>query len=198
MADEVGPEFLTRTLVGSRNYRDAVEGILERNDAWWCDDKRTPDVVETCQQQIDAAYTRALEELEALQGPDPGQWQWGRAHVARAEHRPFSRVKALAPLFELRAPVGGDTYTVNVGRVNLRADSTTGERYLNEHGPSLRALYDLQDPSRSRLMHSSGQSGLFLSKHYHDFVTPWAAVDYVPVWTPSGRDGATLTLLPAR
>ncbi len=198
LADEVGPEFLARTMVGSRNHRDAIEGILERNDAWWCDDKRTPDVTESCQQQIDAALTRALEELEALQGPDPSKWQWGSAHVARAEHRPFSRIKALSPLFELRTPVGGDTYTVNVARVNLRADSTTGERYLNEHGPSLRALYDLKDPSQSRIMHSSGQSGIALSRHYHDFLPRWAAVDYVPVWMPAGQGGATLTLRPAR
>jgi penicillin amidase len=198
LADEVGPDFLQRTLVGSRNFRDAVEGILERNDAWWCDDKRTPELSESCQQQVDAALTRALEELEALQGPDPSKWQWGNAHVARAEHRPFSRVKALSPLFELRTPVGGDTYTVNVARVNLRADSTTGERYLNEHGPSLRALYDLKDPSQSRIMHSSGQSGIPLSRHYHDFLPRWAAVDYVPVWMPAGQGGATLTLRPAR
>lgn len=198
LADEVGPEFLGRTMVGSRNYRDAVEGILARDDAWWCDDKRTPQVTESCQDQVDAAFHKTLEELEALQGPDPARWQWGLAHQARAEHRPFSRVKALAPLFELRAPVGGDTYTVNVSRVSLRADATTGERYLNEHGPSLRALYDLHDPSRSRVMHSSGQSGIVLSRHYHDFLERWAKVDYVPLWAPPQAQGPTLRLEPAR
>lgn len=198
LADEVGPELLERTMVGSRNYRDAVEGILARDDAWWCDDKRTPQVTESCQDQVDAAFHKALAELEALQGPDPARWQWGQAHQARAEHRPFSRVKALAPLFELRAPVGGDTYTVNVARVSLRADATTGERYLNEHGPSLRALYDVHDPSRSRVMHSSGQSGIVLSRHYHDFLERWTKVDYVPLWAPPQAQGPTLRLEPAR
>ena len=68
-------------------------------------------------------------------------------------------MKALARWFELRAPVGGDTYTVNVSRVSLKPDATTGELYLDEHGPSLRALYDLGDPAQSRFMHSTGQSG---------------------------------------
>ena len=50
----------------------------------------------------------ALDELQALQGPDVAAWQWGKAHVARSEHRPFSRVKPLARWFEVRTPVGGE------------------------------------------------------------------------------------------
>ena len=70
---------------------------------------------------------------------------------------------ALAPWFEQRVAVGGDTHTVNAARVSLRPDATTGELYLDEHGPSLRAVYDLGDPTRSRFMHSTGQSGIVFS-----------------------------------
>ena len=182
--------------VGSRSFFDAVDGILERDDAAWCDDQRTP-AAETCLQQAGAALDAALEELQALQGPDPAAWQWGRAHQARAEHRPFSKVKPLARFFELRAPVGGDTYTVNVGRVNLKADSVTGEHYLDEHGPSLRALYDLGDRSRSRFMHSSGQSGLPWSPHYRDLLPRWVKVQDLPVW-PQAAPAEVLTVTPAR
>jgi penicillin amidase len=170
--------------------------VLERNDAWWCDDKSTPDVVETCAAQVDAALTHALEELQARFGSDVSQWRWGDAHQARSEHRPFSRVKALARFYELRAPVGGDTYTINVSRVNYRPDATTGELYLDEHGPSLRAIYDVGDLSRSRFMHSSGQSGIPWSPLYRSFVPRWAKVEYVPVW--GGPAAQTLTLQPAR
>jgi penicillin amidase len=189
-ADEMGAEQWERS---NRAYRDAIEGVLERNDAWWCDDKATP-AAETCEQQVGAALTRALDELQAAQGPDPAAWQWGRAHQARAEHRPFSRVKALSKWFELRAPVGGDTYTVNVSRVTLKPDATTGEFYLDEHGPSLRALYDLADPAQSRFMHSSGQSGIVFSPLYRNFVERWTKVDYVPVWGGEVRE--TLLLQP--
>jgi penicillin amidase len=182
--------------IGSRSFFDAVDGILERDDASWCDDNRTP-AAETCLQQAGAALDAALDELQALQGPDPAAWRWGRAHQARAEHRPFSKVAPLARFFELRAPVGGDTYTVNASRVNLKADGVTGEHYLNEHGPSLRALYDLGDRSRSRFMHSSGQSGLPWSAHYRNLLPGWAAVQDRPVW-PQAAPAAVLTILPAR
>ena len=182
--------------LGSRSFFDAVDGILERDDAGWCDDQRTP-APETCLQQAGAALDAALDELQRLQGPDPAAWQWGRAHQARAEHRPFSKVGPLARFFELRAPVGGDTHTVNVSRVNLQPDRVTGELYLDEHGPSLRALYDLGDRGRSRFMHSSGQSGLPWSPHYRDFLPRWVQVKDVPVW-PQAAPVAVLTVTPAR
>ena len=179
-ADELGPVF--ERSFGGRSYREALEGVLARQDAWWCDDKRTPEA-ETCAEQVDGAFTDALDELQAVQGSDVAAWQWGRAHIARAEHRPFSKVKPLARLFELRTPVGGDTYTVNVSRVGLKPDSTTGELYLDEHGPSMRALYDLADPANSRFMFSSGQSGLVFSPHYRDLLDGWRRVQDLPLWT---------------
>jgi penicillin amidase len=193
-ADEVGPTLYERSL-SSRSFRDALEEVMARNDAWWCDDKRTA-VPETCAMQADAAFNDALDELQARFGKDVAQWRWGDAHQARSEHRPFSKVKALAKFFELRAPVGGDTFTVNVSRVGLRPDATTGELYLDEHGPSLRAIYDLGDLRQSRFMHSSGQSGIVLSPLYRNFVQRWAKVEYVPLW-PQGAPAHTLVLRPA-
>jgi len=192
-ADEIGEPLFTRTL-GSRSFRDALEAVLERDDAWWCDDKSTP-TAESCAQQSDAALTRAIEELAQRFGSDVSKWQWGTAHTARSEHRPFSRVKALANWFELRTPVGGDTYTVNVSRVGLKPDATTGELYLDEHGPSLRALYDLGDLTKSLVMHSSGQSGIVFSPLYRGFVQRWARVEYVPLWSATAE--RTLVLRPA-
>jgi penicillin amidase len=193
-ADELGPVY--ERLIATRTLRDALDGVLARNDAWWCDDKSTP-AAESCGQLNDRAFGLALDELRAAQGDDVGRWQWGRAHQARSEHRPFSRVKALARWFELRTPVGGDSFTVNVSRVLYKPDTATGEYYLNEHGPSLRALYDLGDPAQSRFMHSSGQSGIPWSRWYNSFVQPWATVDYVPVF-PRAAPVATLVLQPAR
>lgn len=193
LADELGQALYDRTL-GSRGYFDALESVMASDDAWWCDDKTTP-AVETCDQQSTAALGEALDELRTLQGDEVASWRWGRTHLARAEHRPFSHVKALAPWFELRTPVGGDTYTVNVSRVGLRPDPTTGELYLDEHGPSLRAVYDLADRSKSGVMHSSGQSGIPWSPQYRDFLPQWAAVKYVPLW-PKDAPAATLTIRP--
>jgi len=191
--DEIGRAALEKSMA-TRNWRDALEGVLARDDAWWCDDKATP-AVETCATMNDRALGLAIEELRERFGPDVEHWRWSRALQARAEHRPFSRVPVLRELFELRTPVGGDTYTVNVARVSMQPDAATGELYLNEHGPSLRALYDVGDPARSRVMTSSGQSGIVLSPLYRRFVQPWATVRSVPLW-PAEPPEATLTLQP--
>jgi penicillin amidase len=191
-ADELGPVF--ERAIATRTFRDALRQVLETDNAWWCDDKTTA-ATETCAQQIDAAFGAALDELQQAQGSDVSRWQWGRAHQARSEHRPFSRVKLLARWFELRTPVGGDSHTINVARVLFKPDPTTGEVYLDDHGPSLRALYDVADPKNSRFMHSSGQSGLAWSKWYSTFVEMWAKVEYLPLWSDE-PPMATLMLTP--
>lgn len=195
LSDELGGDLHER-LLGQRGYFDALEGVLARDDAWWCDDKGTKDVVETCAQQQTAAFDAALDELKVLQGDNPATWQWGRAHHARSEHRPFSRVRPLAPWFEQRVPVGGDSYTVNVSRVGLKADSSTGEYYLDEHGPSLRGLYDLADRSRSRVIHSTGQSGIPWSPLFRSFAQPWQRVEAVPLFPPASELKDVLELRP--
>jgi penicillin amidase len=92
--------------------------------------------------------------------------------------------------------VGGDTYTVNAMRVGL--GEAEARRYRTTHGPSLRALYDVADRSRSRVMHSSGQSGLPWAGAYRAFLQPWAAGEYVPLWAAGAdaRKGGTLLLRP--
>jgi penicillin amidase len=181
-ADELGGEESYQRQIGRSDFRAGLEGVLERNDAWWCNDKATP-AVETCAELVSRSLDRALEELRQRLGPDIAKWQWGTLHQARSEHRPFSRVKALAPWFELRVATGGDNYTVNVARYHLKGD----EPYLNEHAASLRAIYDLGDPRNSGVMHSSGQSGLVLAPDYRSFVASWAAVRDVPLWRDGGR-----------
>jgi penicillin amidase len=185
-ADEMGGDEAYLRQVGRTDFRAALEGVLERNDAWWCDEKTTP-AAETCEQLISRSLDRALDELQQRLGPDLARWQWGTVHQARSEHRPFSKVKALAPWFELRTATGGDNYTVNVARYHLKGD----EPYLNEHAASLRAIYDLKDAANSSVMHSSGQSGLVLAPEYRGFVAPWTAVRDLPLW---GRGNRILVL----
>ena len=72
-------------------------------------------------------------------------------------------------------------------RVGLKADSATGEHYLDEHGPSLRALYDLADRSRSRIIHSTGQSGI-IARTERVIMQPNT---YPKAWKLSESDAAT-------
>jgi penicillin amidase len=181
-ADEMGGDEFYLRQVGRMDFRAALESVLQHNDTWWCDDKATP-VAETCAELVSRSLDRALAELQQRLGPDVSRWHWGTVHLARSEHRPFSKVGALAPWFELRVATGGDNYTVNVGRYHLKGD----EPYLNEHAASLRAIYDLGDPANSSAMHSSGQSGLVLSPDFRRFVEPWQMVRDLPLWGGGGR-----------
>jgi len=181
-ADELGGDAAYLQHVGRQDFRAGLEGVLARSDAWWCDDKTTP-AAESCDQLIDRSLDRALAELQARLGNEVTRWRWGDVHQARSEHRPFSRVGLLARLFELRVPTGGDNYTVNVGRYHLKGE----EPYLNEHAASLRAIYDLGDPGRSGVMHSSGQSGLVLAPDFRRFAEPWRSIGDLPLWGEGTR-----------
>ena len=78
-------------LYGKRLFRNAVEDILERDDAAWCGPAG-------CLAASTAALDRALDRLGEMQGQNVSAWRWGEAHPAISIHRPFSNVGALAPL----------------------------------------------------------------------------------------------------
>lgn len=190
--DDLGEALFERAFA-TRSFRDALQERLAARDAAWCDDRRTP-APESCADQANAALTLALDELQARFGPDVTRWAWGQAHLAKGEHRPFSRVAALRPLFELQTPVGGDTYTVNVSRVALRPD-WAGALYTDDHGPSLRTLMDVAHPAQSRMVQSTGQSGLPWRATYRDLLPLWRDGRYLPMW-PTETPTHTLVLQP--
>jgi penicillin amidase len=135
---------------------------------------------QTCADVLSASLDIALDGLEKRYGADMNAWRWGEVHYARSEHRPFSKVPALAKFFDLRVPTPGDTYTVNVGRFNLRDEN---EPFVSHHAASLRALYDLSNLENSRFIQSTGESGNPLSPLYRNFVERWAEVRYLPMKT---------------
>ena len=134
----------------------------------WCAPK-------TCAAHSSEALTRALERISAMQGTAVASWQWGKAHIATSSHRPFSNVPALAKLFDVAVPTGGDPWTVNVGQYWLNEKK---QPFANRHAASLRAVYDLSDLDKSQFIYQTGQSGLALSGRYRDMSDEWAAVKY--------------------
>ena len=83
--------------------------------------------------------------------------------------------------------------TIQAMRVNLRATPGDPQAYRVEHGPGLRTILDLGDPARSRIVVSTGQSGLPLSPHYRNQMPLWAAGASLPLW-PDRPAKQTLTL----
>jgi penicillin amidase len=138
---------------------------------------RTPKA-ESCAEVLADSLEKSLADLRRRHGDDAAQWRWGEAHAAHMQHRPFSRVAALARIFDIRVPTPGDAFTVNVGRTDLADEAAP---FASRHAASLRAIYDLADPQASLFIHSGGQSGNPLSAHYRAFTDAWARGEYVPM-----------------
>lgn len=182
-ADELG-DALMKDYWEQRNVHQPMVNVLEdvNGQGKWCADVSQPTAIrpQDCGELLSASLDAVLANLEHRYGADMAQWRWGEAHAARSEHRPFAKVALLARLFDLRVATPGDTYTVNVGRYNLRDEK---EPFVSHHAASLRALYDLSNLENSRFIHSTGQSGNVFSPLYRNFVQRWADVSYLPMNT---------------
>jgi penicillin G amidase len=172
-ADELGAAFR-----GAWNERAVFTTHVLSGKTEWCDDVRTK-APETCDDLLADSLEKALADLRKRYGDNPDHWRWGAAHEARLRHRPLSRT-LLGHVFDIRVPTGGDTYTVNVGRMDFGDEAGP---YANRHAASFRAIYDLADPEASVFIHPGGQSGNPLSPHYRSFAERWARGDYVPMIT---------------
>ncbi|NUA25208.1 penicillin acylase family protein [Cupriavidus basilensis] len=197
--DKVGDTLFNR-LWEQRNVQQPMLNVLRNprgQGAFWCDDSTTP-ATESCDDAVAKAWRLAIADLDRRYGDKPERWRWGQAHAARSEHKPFGKQPYLAGLFNVKVPSGGDTYTVNVGRHNLRDEAAPFE---SVHAASLRAIYDLSDLAESRFMDSTGQSGNVTSTHYRDWTDKWAAVQYITMApgrrAPGNEAFDTLVLQPA-
>ncbi|MCP3023188.1 penicillin acylase family protein [Cupriavidus basilensis] len=197
--DKVGDPLFNR-LWEQRNVQQPMLNVLRNprgQGAFWCDDSTTP-ATESCDDAVAKAWRLAIADLDRRYGDKPERWRWGQAHAARSEHKPFGKQPYLAGLFNVKVPSGGDTYTVNVGRHNLRDEAAPFE---SVHAASLRAIYDLSDLAESRFMDSTGQSGNVTSTHYRDWTDKWAAVQYITMApgrrAPGNEAFDTLVLQPA-
>ena len=195
-ADELGPRFAANWTTRAVFLSNVLAG--RDGQQRWCDDVRT-ERVETCAEVLSDSLENALADLRKRYGADAAAWRWGDAHPAWHRHRPFSRNRWLAPFFDIRVPVPGDAFTINVASSDFMDEA---EPYAAHHAASLRAIYDLGDPQASLFIHSTGQSGNPFSPHYRDFTPRWARGEYVPMITDreklQARGVRRLVLAPRR
>ena len=162
---------------GARNFRQPLILQLQNPNSPWCNDPKT-EQFESCAEASNAAFDKALEQLSAQFGNNPKNWVWGNAHIAVSEHRPLSKVPFLGSLFNLTQPFPGDSFSINVGRLELlRADTP----FETKQAPSLRTLYDLSDLEQSLFIYQTGQSGWVQNKLYRNMSALWARNEYLPL-----------------
>jgi penicillin amidase len=162
---------------GKRHFRNALLEQLSNPNSLWCDSPKT-DSIENCAQASQQAMDKALEYLSVQYGSDPANWNWGNAHLAVSEHRPFSRVPLLNRLFNIAAPFPGDGFTINVGRPELGKHKNPFE---TKQAASLRTVFDLADLEQSSFIYQTGQSGWVQSKLYRNLNPLWASNQALPL-----------------
>lgn len=175
---------------GSRSFRDALTIQMQNPNSLWCDDLAT-EVIETCADASNAALDQALEQLSRQFGNNPQDWSWGQAHTAISEHRPLSKVPMLNSVFNLVQQFPGDSFTINVGRLELLKSQNPFE---TKQAPSLRALYDLADLEQSLFIYQTGQSGWVQSKLYRNMSPLWAKNEYLALQMRPDRISRKLEL----
>jgi len=179
--DELGPLF--EEFRGLRPR--LMKSVLVANPLW-CNDVTTDDRTESCGEQLAAALEAAVETLTEAHGEDWRDWRWGDGHRATFRHRLFDRVGPLRWFGNRRIDTDGGGYTVNRGGHRVGAGNGA---FAHVHGAGLRAVFDLDDLSRSKFMIAIGQSGNPLSRskfmiaigqsgnplsrHYDDLMRPW-------------------------
>lgn len=181
--DELG-DALLKDYWEQRNVHLSMVNVLKNLNGQgnWCKNVNAAaaDRPQNCADLLSASLDAALTDLGKRYGKNVANWRWGDAHFALSEHRPFSKVAPLAKFFDVRVPTPGDTYTINVGRYNMRDEA---QPFASRHAASLRALYDLSNLENSVFIHSTGQSGNVLSPLYRNFSQRWASVAYLPMQT---------------
>jgi len=180
-ADELGDMFIESWDMRAAFMLQVMKG--QNGYERWCDDVRTP-AKETCAIQAAKAFDLAAAYL--TKHAEHGDWRWGKVHVAAGDHRPFSFVPVISKLFTVAPETPGDGFTVDVGHFFIRDEDRP---FANRHAASMRAIYDLADLERSLFIHSTGQSGNFLSPWYSNMAERWAKVEYVTI--PTRREAIT-------
>jgi penicillin amidase len=156
-----------------------------------------PDAVRKRNELLLSSLGRAWAEMEAMQGPDPTRWEWGKLHFSYFVH-------PMAPILDRAGhqrvnvgplPRGGGAYTVNVSSYHPNS-------FWQAHGPSFRMVLDVGNWDNSRAINTPGQSGNPDSPHYRDLAASWAEGKYFPLLY--SRDAVekaarqVIELLPAR
>ncbi len=180
---------------GDRWYAVVANLVKQPNSSWW-DHPNTPKV-ENRDQIFRESLTKAVDELERIQGKDPKNWNWGKLHTVTFRNATLGKsgVTPIEALFNRGAfATAGNGETVNANRWKANKSFEVTDI------PSLRMIVDLGNLDNSLSIHTPGQSGHAFHRHYNDMVDPWCQIEYHPMlWQKTNvtaNTTATLKLMP--
>ena len=175
--DEMGKNLLNEYIFLANVPYRTVPVLLKENKSRWFDNVNTK-VVETRDDIIRKSMKDAVNYLEKNMNPDITYWQWGKLHHLTFKHFFHGISGMLDKLFDVGPfEMGGDGTTI------FNTEYSLTKPYDNKLGPSMRYIYDFSEPEIYRIVLPTGQSGHFLSEHYHDMTGKWLDGEVIEINT---------------
>ena len=157
---------------------EALRPLLEDpTNEWW--DSQSTSNVEERDAILEVAMLQAWNEMAGAQGADPTNWRWGDMHTATFRNASLGQ-SGVAPI-EWLFNRGGFEASGSGDLVNATTWNAA-EGYEVIALPSMRMIVDLDNLSRSRAVHTTGQSGHAFHKHYIDMADLWLVNDTQPLY----------------
>lgn len=173
LEDNLGPELCAKLLTPYLVYQPdmMLANIINDNNHFLYDDRRTPGVRETRDDIIRKSLSNAVKELKTRLGPDPRQWEWGKVHTMTFRHPLGSKLT----FFNLKpVPANGDGFTINAGLWESQ------NPYAMDSGGVIRLVIDMSNLESATLTSPPGQSGQYMSPYYRDLAAGWAKGEQIP------------------
>ncbi len=160
--DELGPEVFESIVKNNIIPRYHIYYLADAKSSKWCDDVTTANKKERFADNIQAAFSAAIDTLVALAGENVDNWRYGDFHQLSINH-PMGGVSIVQKLFDPNLgpfAVGGSFHTVSPFTGN------TGEEFSINWGSSQRHIYDLNNWDHSKTVIPTGTSGVPASPYY--------------------------------
>ena len=174
LGDKYLEAFTSMKYLHSRSLRK----ILAKGTSSWVDNIRTKEKIETLEELLKKSFIKGIEDLENIVGHNMKNWEWGRAHYLKHEHKMGSK-KILNWVFDFNVGPylsGGSDKSPNAGSYSF------SKPYAQTSGASMRRVVDFRNLNETQQIIPTGQSGLPNSKHYDDQADLYHNGKYRTTW----------------
>jgi len=174
--DELETE-LYEQLAGTHFMGRMIEPLIKDKYPIWLDDITSLKVKETNADIQYSAFQKAVKVLENQLGSDVTTWTWDKLISVEHKH-PLGEVAALRKYFNVGPfPTSGTNDVLN----NQIFTKNAKGKFEVHGGPSTRRIIDFSDVENAKAIIPTGNSGVFLSKHYKDQAQLYLDGKFIPM-----------------